>query len=211
MVRGVAAVLGTSGAISVVTAINRLHVLPTSSMASSPASFGSGRLWLLLTSAFLADRPAAASIAGFAVVGIAVCAVCGGRVAWVAAIGGHLGSAALVYGAILLARLAEPAAFQSVFTAPDFGTSAVIAAWIGALAYFLWARGAKLSAVGLCTVSGLVAWFFKSTLTALDVEHVLALGFGALAMRFAPTLPRLPSLAHRPRLRSARAGLPVET
>jgi hypothetical protein len=209
MTRGVGTVLGTTGAISVVTAINRLDVLPTRFLASSPASFESGRVWLLCTSALLADRPAGASIVGFAVVGLAVYLMCGDRVAWLAAVTGHVGSAVLVYSGIVLARLADPAAFHTVFAYSDYGTSAVIAAWIGAIGYRVWAGGARLSAAALCVVSGLVAWLFKNQLTVLDVEHVVALGFGVLAMRYAPHLPRIRVDRRRPRLRSARAGISV--
>jgi hypothetical protein len=181
-------VLGATGAISVLTAINRLNVLPTKLLASSPQEVADGRIWLLGTSALVADRPAVASIAGFAVVGLAAVTLAGPRVAWLAAVTGQVASALLVYGTILLARVADPTAFASVFTRSDYGTSAIIAAWIGAVAYLLWTRGARLPAVALCAVSGLVGWLFKSQLTALDAEHVVALCCGIAAMRYGPRL-----------------------
>jgi hypothetical protein len=182
-------VLGATGAISVVTAINRLNVLPTRLLASSPQEVADGRIWLLGTSALVADRPAVASIVGFAVVGLAGVALTGPRVVWLAAVTGQVASALLIYGVILLTRAADPTAFASVVTRSDYGTSAIIAAWIGAVAYLLWERGARLRAVALCAVSGLVGWLFKSQLTALDAEHVVALGCGIAAMRYGARRP----------------------
>ena len=115
---------------------------------------------------------AVASIAGFAVVGLAAIALCGARVAWIAGVSGHVLSAALVYAVIVLARLHDPTAFHGVFSVADYGTSAVIAAWIGAVAYRLWARDARLLAVTLCVVAGLIGWLFKGALSVLDVEAV---------------------------------------
>jgi hypothetical protein len=182
-------VLGATGAISVVTAINRLGPLPTRLLASSPRELADGRIWLLGTSALVADRPAVASIVGFAVVGLAAVALCGSRVVWLAAVTGQLASALLVYAGIFLTRLADPTAFASVFSPSDYGTSAIIAAWIGAVACLLWARRARLGAVMLCVVSALVGWLFKSQLTALDVEHAVALACGIAAMRYGSRLP----------------------
>jgi hypothetical protein len=197
--RAAGALLGTTGAISVLTAINRLDMLPTRMLASSPSSVESGRIWLLCTSAFLADRPALASLAGFAVVGLAVAGLCGVRVLWLAAVTGHVGSAGLVYATIFLVRAVDPTAFHAVFAYLDYGTSAVIAAWIGALACWLWQRDARLAAVALCVGSGLIGYLLNKNLTALDTEHVLALAFGVLAMRFGPALAR-PRLARPPRV-----------
>ena len=188
MTRSAGAVLGSTGAISVATAANRIGALPVRLVAGSPQAFQSGRFWLLGTSVLVADRPAVASIAGFAVVGLAAIALCGARVAWIAGVSGHVLSAALVYAAIVLARLDDPTAFHSVFSVADYGTSAVIAAWIGAVAYRLWARDARLLAVSLCAAAGLIGWLFKGALSVLDVEHAVALACGVAAMRAASIL-----------------------
>jgi hypothetical protein len=182
------AVLGATGLISVATAINRLDVLPTRLFASSPQEFADGRVWLLATSAVVADRPAGASIVGFAVVGLAALALCGGRVTWLAAVTGQIGSALLVYATIVLTRAADPTAFASVISYADYGTSAIIAAWIGAIAYRLWSRESRSAAILLCLASGLIGWLFKSQLTALDTEHVVALCFGVVSMRYGSKL-----------------------
>jgi hypothetical protein len=193
MTRGAGTVLGATGAISVVTAIDRLDVLPVRLFTSSPQSFEDGRFWLLGTSVLVADRPAVASILGFAVVGLAAVALCGTRVSLLAGVSGHLLSAALVYSLILAARLDDPTAFHSVFSEADFGTSAVIAAWLGAVAYRLWARRRQTLAVALVVVSGLIGWLCKGNLTALDVEHAVALACGILAARGVGALSLLPA------------------
>lgn len=153
-------------------------------LAASPAAFGEGRVWLLATSAFLADRPAAASILGLLVVGLAAVRLCGIRVTWLAAATGHVVSALVVYAVVELARLAAPAAFASVVNVPDYGTSAVIAAWIGAIACLLWRRGRRGFAVALVVASALVGWYCEGTLTFLDTEHAVALALGVAAVRY---------------------------
>ena len=92
---------------------------------------------------------------------------------------------------------------------PDYGTSAMIAAWIGVIAFCLWKRGAATAAVGLCLVAALVGWLFRPDLDILDTEHAVALGIGIGVAVWLPSLGRvqlrgLPAL-HRPLL---QAGLP---
>jgi hypothetical protein len=169
--------------ISAVTVLSRLDVLPVRSLASTPGSLVDGRFWLLASSALVADRPAFASIAGFLVVGLAAVALCGARAAWLAAVFGHICSAAIVYTAIDFARSVDPSAFENVVRYPDYGTSAIIAAWIGAVAYRLWSRGMRRGAVALPILAGLVGWLFKGTLTVLDLEHAFALACGIAVMR----------------------------
>jgi len=173
MARGAVSVLAAAGVISVVTVLSRLEVFSARALASTPESLGEGRVWLLASSALVADRPAVASIAGFLVVGIAAVALCGARVVWVGAALGHVFSAAIVYAAL------DASSFSGVARVPDYGTSAIIAAWIGAIACVLWLRGRRAQAVALCVVSGLLGWFFKGQLTVLDTEHAVALAIGA--------------------------------
>jgi hypothetical protein len=201
--RGVASVLAATGLISLATALTRLNQLPLRELAATPASFADGRLWLLVTSALVADRPAFASLAGFLVVGVTTVAICGPRVAWIAAAAGHVVSAAVVYVAIGLVRLTEPAAFANVLHLPDYGTSAVIAAWIGAIAAVLWRRQRRAGAVALVVVSALLGWLCKGTLTWLDTEHAVALAIGVAAMSYGP---RSAVAAARWSRRAVRAG-----
>jgi hypothetical protein len=182
MFRGALTVLAATGVISTVTAVTRIGAVSVRTLAASQQAVGDGRVWLLASSAIVADRPAVASVLGFALVGLATIALCGVRVAWLAAASGHIFSAAIVYAGIAVARTADPAAFQSIVGYPDYGTSAIIAAWIGALACLLWLRGRRVHAVALCVASGLLGWYFKGTLTVLDMEHVFALAFGAATM-----------------------------
>jgi hypothetical protein len=191
MSRGSASILAATGVVSAVTAVSRAGALPVRELASSPQTFADGRVWLLATSAVLADRPATASILGFLVVGLVAVHLCGPRVVWLAAATGHVLASAVVYLALGLVRLLDPSAFEHVLRLPDYGTSAVIGAWIGAIAADLWRRHHRLGAVGLVVVSGLVGWYFKGSLTVIDTEHAVAVAVGIAAMRLVPAL-RLP-------------------
>jgi hypothetical protein len=145
-------------AVSAVTVLNRVGVVSLRDLASTPQGVADGREWQLLTSAFVADRPAVPSVVGFTIVGLAALALAGARVLWTAAVASHLLSAVIVYGALDAA---------GVTTArPDYGTSAMIAAWIGVIAYRLWKRGAATAAVGLCLVAALVGWLFRRISTS---------------------------------------------
>jgi hypothetical protein len=169
--------------ISLVTALNRVGVIPLRDLAASPDTVADGRPWLLLTSAFVADRPVLPSIAGFAIVGTGVWLACGRRVLWLAAICGHLVATVAVYAGLDLAGVTMARA--------DFGTSAIVAAWIGALAYWLYARGSGRFAAALCLAAALVGWLLRPELDLLDTEHALALPMGAA---LAASVPRLPAL-----------------
>ena len=172
-------VVGAAGAIAATTATVRADRL-----AATPHAFAVGRVWLLVTSAFVADRPAAASIAGFAVVGAVTIAVAGTATTAVAAAVGHIGSAAAVYLALGLVRIFVPSAFDGVVDLPDFGTSAIIAAWIGAIAAQGWRRRPELTArtvvVAFCLGSGLIGWLLRPDVTVLDAEHLIAFLIGVL-------------------------------
>ena len=188
MSRGSLSVVLATGCISVVTAGARADLVSPRDLASTPAALADGRIWLLATSAVLADRPAVLSILGFLAVGLVAVRLCAGRVAWVAAAGGHILSAALVYAAFGVVRLVEPSALGGVQHLPDYGTSAIVAAWIGAIAYRLWALDRAAAAAALVAVSALLGWYFKGQLTVLDAEHAVALVLGAATMRWAPRL-----------------------
>ena len=159
--------------------------MPLRALAASPESVGDGRVWLLATSALVADRPAVASITGFALLGLAALVLCETRVVWTAAVAGHLCSAVIVYGAISYAS-----------NTLDYGTSAIIASWIGLVAAGLWSR-TRTGAVALCVAAALLGWYFKGTLTVLDTEHAVAfaLGIGVYRFRRAVAAARWSSLA----------------
>lgn len=204
MARGAASVVVATCLISAVTVLTRISQVPVRLLAATPASVAEGRVWLLVTSALVADRPAVASILGFLAVGIAAVVLVGPRVAWVAAAGGHIFSAAIVYVAIGLVRVADPGAYMSSLGLQDFGTSAIIAAWIGAIAYWLWQRRRRIEAVGFCAVSAGIGWYCKGALTVLDWEHLVAVGFGIGSLRYAAHLELRPFRSLKPARVSSR-------
>jgi hypothetical protein len=167
-----------TGAVSTITVLNRLGSLPLRDLAASERAVGEGRAWLLVTSAFVADRPAVPSIAGLALVGLAALAFCGVRLLWAAAALGHVGGTVAVYAGLALAHAADHRLATRALEAADYGTSAIIAAWIGVIAYAVWRRGSGAAALSLCVLSGLVGWLFRPDLDVLDTEHIVALGIG---------------------------------
>ena len=197
MSRSALTLAGLTGATTAVTVANRLGALDARTLASSPQQLADGRVWLLLTSAVLADRPAAASILGFFAVGLAALAICGSRVLCVSALLGHVGSALAVYLGIGLVRHLSHGAWQGAIAAPDYGTSAVIAAWIGAIAFVAWRHRLYTATVGLVAAAAAIGWLCKGSLTVIDSEHAFAVTIGVATARLAPTL-RLPRLVRRP-------------
>lgn len=167
-------------------------------------------MWLLLSSALVADRPVLPSLAGFLLVGLVTVAVCGPRVAWLSAAAGHVGSTVAVYLGLGLVRLVVPTAFPQALSLSDYGTSAIIAGWIGAVSYRWWTGGdgwcTRVGVVFLCAGSGLVGWLLRPDLTVLDTEHAVALCLGAAAACYAP---RLAGAARYARLRSRVGRRPV--
>ena len=188
------AVPAVAAAVSVVTVLTHLGAVSLGDLASTPQGVADGREWQLLTSAFVADRPAVPSLVGFTIVGLAALALAGARILWTAAVAGHVLATIVVYAALDAAHV--------TVARPDYGTSAIIAAWIGVVACCLWRRGAARAAIGLCIVAALVAWFFRPQLDILDTEHAVALAVG---IGVAVVVPRL----RRVQLRAlhARRGL----
>ena len=178
----VAAVAAVSG----VTAANRAGLVELSALASSPRTAGEGKVWLLVTSAFVAATPTAASLLAFAAFAIAALLVCGPRLMWTVGIAGHVGSAAAVYATIAVARAIVPTAFENVLAIFDYGTSAMIAAWLGALAAAGWIRypriGPRLGVIAVSLLSAGVGWLCRPDLTPLDSEHLVAYAIGVAAV-----------------------------
>ena len=194
--------VGVAAATAVVgagTAANRLFGVPLSSFASSPRLVGDGRVWLLVTSGVLADNPWLPSLAGFAIALAVALWVLPGRVVASAALAGQVLSALLVYGSVGLVRLYDAHAFDSVVGQSDFGLSAVIAAWIGAVAGVYWGRytsaGGRSGVVLGCLCCLGVGLVFRPHLTLLDSEHVVAFAIGAAVPN--PVWPRVVAPARR--------------
>lgn len=165
------------------TAANRLAGVPLVSVAASPRAVGEGKLWLLVTSALLADTPWLPSLLGFTIVLAVVLYVLPLRQVLVAALAGQIVSTLLVYGIIGGTRLVDGHAFGSVVDLEDFGVSAMIAAWIGAVAAVAWVRHSHLRVVGGCLVCLAVGLACRPTLTFLDSEHIVAFAIGIVVVR----------------------------
>jgi hypothetical protein len=177
-----AAALAVVAPTGLATGANRAGLLGIRTVASTPRAAAEGKVWLLATSAFVADTPTAPSLIAFAVLALAAVYVCGLRVAAVSAAVAHVGSAAAMYALIAVVRAVAPTAFESVLTLPDYGLSAIFAAWLGAVAAVGWrARAAAAPRSGIaafCLFAGFVGWLCRPDLTPLDFEHVLAFGLG---------------------------------
>jgi hypothetical protein len=202
MKSGVLPLGAVTAGISAVTALERTGHVSAATLAPSPQSFAAGRVWLVATSVLIADRPAAASVAGFLVVGLAALVLLGPKVLWLSAAIGHVGSALAVYGVIVLVRSLDPDAFAAVVSLVDFGTSAVIAAWLGAIAYRLWSRDPRL-AVLLFVAALVVGWLLHPQLTALDAEHLVAAAAGVAIAAY--------SSGFRTRRKPATVSTPAST
>ena len=180
--RSLGGLFAVLAAVAGVTAANRAGLLGLGALASSPRNAGEGKVWLLLTSALVADKPTAASLLAFATFAVAVLIACGPRLLWFSAVAGHVGSAVGVYAVIATARAVVPSAFEGVLSLPDYGTSAMIGTWLGVLATVGWMRwprlGPRLGVVAFCSLSAGVGWLCDSSLTFLDSEHGVAFGIG---------------------------------
>lgn len=201
-----------TGATAGLTLANRLGDLSVSTLAASPRAIGDGKLWLIPSSGLLADRPAIPSLIGFWLVAVAVLLICSVRVVVGVAIAGHTISALSVYGVIGLARLADPHAFASVMHVADYGLSAIIAAWLGAIARVFWARRATrlhrlLIVLGSIACAG-IGLAFRPDITSLDTEHLLAYAIG-VALADSSLKSRL--VLPRRTLVAATAGLRLVT
>ena len=218
-VRGAAlAASAATGMTAAVTGANRLGELSVATLASNPRAVGEGKVWLILTSGLLADRPTVPSLVGFWIVGFAVLIVCSSRVAAGVALGGHTVSALAVYGVIGLARVLDPGAFGSVAQLADYGLSAMIAAWLGAIACTYWRRHPARSTRVLIVIGSVgcaaIGVALRPQLTFLDSEHLVAYAIGvALADATARERIALPArrlaaaIAGRIRGAGRRAGI----
>jgi hypothetical protein len=193
--------LGTLvAAVSALTAAERGHLIPLSVLAASPHAVAEARIWLLLTSALLVQSPFFWSLVSFALLGALTLEVCGPRALWISALAGHIASTLVVYTLVAFARSFDPRAFQALLTAPDYGVSAISAAWLGAIAAVSWRatgrtmRGRLATALAVAA-TGVFAWMVHNHVSFLDLEHVVAFVIGiAVALRIsrsaAPRRPR---------------------
>ncbi len=111
-------------------------------------------------------------------------AVCEPRVFWLSAFFGQVIATLVVYVLVVgSARLLVPGAFDSVVAAPDYGVSAISAAWLGSIAAVAWrrrgrSRAGKFSIAVSCLAVGLFAYSVRPDLTVLSSEHLVAFMLG---------------------------------
>jgi hypothetical protein len=184
------------------TVVARMHLVALSTLAASPRALGEARLWSLLTSALLVQSPLFWSLVSFAVLGALTLRVCGASTLWISAVAGHVGSTLAVYALLASARTVDGDLFQVVQRAPDYGVSAVSAAWLGAVACASWrARdrtlGGKLATALAVVAVALFGWTLRRHLNILDLEHVIAFGIGLVVPMRLAELRRMTQLKVR--------------
>ena len=151
-----------------------------------------GQIWRLVTSGILIQQPYAESLASFALLGCLAFVVCGRRVFWCSALIGHVGSALPLYLLIGIGWSFNPTDFQNAWSSPDYGVSAISAAWLGSIAAAGWRlRGTTWTGKGAIALSCLTVATFAYTLrpglTILASEHVLAFLIGVGLVRVVGT------------------------
>ena len=185
---------GLMSVVSALTAAERERLIPLSVLAASPHAVVEARLWSLLTSALLVQSPLFWSLASFALLGVLTLKVCGTRVLLISGLAGHVASTLVVYALLALTRTFDPHAFEAVLSAPDYGVSAISAAWLGAIASVSWRardrtlRG-KIATALAVVATALFGWTLRRHLGFLDLEHVVAFGIGVVvAVRLCGTV-----------------------
>ena len=189
---GVLSVLLLVATWTMLTVAHAEKLFPTSEVAASPSRVRNGEVWLLVTSGLLVQRPIALSLVSFVVLALLVVIVCGPKVLWLSAIIGHVFSTVIAYGLLAAVRLADHTAYASLQHSPDYGVSAIAAAWLGAIACTAWPRRGsslrgKAAVVLSCAAVALFAWMVQRHvqrhLTFLDSEHGFAFALGVLVIR----------------------------
>jgi hypothetical protein len=180
--QGLAAVLALVADVSSLTALQRIGVVPLATVAASPREVADGRLWLLVSNGTVAANPLLWSLLSFCILAFLTLALCGGPILWFAAFAGQAFSTVLGYSVIGLARFVEPGAFQRLVSAPDYGVSAISAAWLGAIAIGWRKRRESIGRAAIvlgCVAAACLAWFVRGRgLDVLDSEHVFAFAIG---------------------------------
>jgi lysylphosphatidylglycerol synthetase-like protein (DUF2156 family) len=201
-----------------VTAASRAGVVAPDTLAASPRRLAEGKVWLLATNGMLVQRPILLSLLSFALLSLFTLYLCGSRVFATSAAVGHVGSTLLAYLVVAVGFAVDRGSVRSVLDVPDYGVSAMQAAWIGAIAATVWrregqtARGRVLT-VGSCLAVTTFAWMLRSDLTLLDLDHLFAFTIGAsfAAAWASPATPPLPRTARAFARRLATAATNLRT
>jgi hypothetical protein len=178
--------------VTAVTLAQNSGVMAVRTVAASPQQIAAGKLWLLVTSGLLVQKPLGLSLVSFAALGALTLIACGYRVLAWSALVGHVLSTLVVYGLLGIGWAASSELFGRIWAAPDYGVSAITAAWLGAVASLAWRSSGKnraeqaLVAIGCLAIAAL-GWMIRGHLNLLDSEHVLAFATGvAISWRLLP-------------------------
>lgn len=179
-------VVGWVSAVVALSAIARAQPEWLMTFAASPDRVTQGKLWYLVTSGLLVDRPIVISIVCFVVLATLALLVSGTRVFWWSAFLGQIVATLVVYALITAVRAIVPAAFESVMTSPDYGVSAISAAWLGSVATVGWrrrghTRSGRVSIAVSCVAVGLFAYTLRPDINILSSEHLVAFALGVAA------------------------------
>ncbi|MGZ6696426.1 MAG: hypothetical protein ACXVFL_12385 [Solirubrobacteraceae bacterium] len=153
-------------------------------LASSPQKIADGKVWTLLSSAFLVDGPPLVQIVAVAILATVLVHFRGSFVFWRAALAGHVTATVLTYLGVGALWVVDRRATGGVVTSPDYGISCVWAGGLGAIVAGAWqARGhsPRARAVVVAAVAMLAALTVFSSGLA-QIEHVLAFALGALVI-----------------------------
>jgi hypothetical protein len=149
-------------------------------LASSPAAVASGRVWRLVTSAFVVAGPPIPQVLQTAAVAAAALLLGGPGLFWRAAFLGHVGATIVAYAGVGALWLVARADVDDVLHAPDYGISCV---WIGVLGGLLGAvaRRSRHTHAWVPAIAG-AAGFAAATSLSGDLtswEHLIAFVLGA--------------------------------
>lgn len=186
-----------------------------SEIGSSPDTLTDGRIPRMLASSLLVeDEWRYPQLALLLFVSLLLLARAGAVTWWLAALLGHLGSALLAYAIIGLAVALGSGSAEAATDDWDYGTSCVLSAQLGALAYGAWraraarrrtglrardaaahARAEVLDRAILLLAAGSLI-FFVVTIGWYGVEHLFAfaIGLAVAAWRGPARAPRRPAV-----------------
>jgi hypothetical protein len=126
---------GYLGAVGAFAAVRGPAGLPRpQALAATPAALASGKLWLLVTSAFVVSGPPAVELTAVAIAVATLVRRQGAGAFWRVAPITHFGSTLIAYAGVGVLWLADQGAVARIVHDPDFGISAV---WMGVLGALL--------------------------------------------------------------------------
>lgn len=191
----------------IMTVLNQTGIVQTRSMASSPESVREGKLWLLFSNGVIVQHPVVLSFVSLVLLAVMAMYICGGPATCLSAVAGHVGSTLLAYSLYGVVRLSSAHAFVDLGSRPDYGVSAISAAWLGVIATTAWERRGRtirggLAIITACAAVGLFAWMLRRHVTVVDSDHLFAFAIGV-------SIPYLRRMASRRTNVGSKNGLNV--